>query len=132
MYVPSHVNLTDTLKMPVIEQILDDTIPTIQMGTQNGPKTLQIDLSSIKDAPTPSDVTVKIKLQEGVILSYSVTVSHQADLPAGHDTAGAKTSSLYAIKKGDTATSLARKFNVSVSQIRQPLLIGKKLIIDAK
>lgn len=130
MYVPE-IPYSDSLKMPQIGVIREDSIPTIQMGVQDAVKTLTIDLSSIKDAPTPSDVTIKIKLQEGQILAYSVTVAKQEEkkttAPAK---VGAKTSAIYVVRKGDTATSLAKKFAVRVSQIRQPLIIGRKLIID--
>ncbi len=114
---PTPVVSTDSLGMAL------DTTPTVQISDEDGPTRLVIDLSAIENAPGPSDVHVDIKMESGAIVSYSVTTQKRMQ----------KTTPIpveYVIKKGDTALGLARKFGVKASKIRQPLVTGKKLVID--
>lgn len=93
------------------------------MGPEIRSKRLTIDLSCIKDAPEPTDVTIKIRWLDGAIASYSVTTAKILEKPAE--------SPAYTIQKGDTPTGLAKKLGIPVSRIHQPLIIGQKLIINA-
>ena len=102
-----------------VDTLVSDTTQTIELTpATTSYKKLTIDLSSIENAPDPTSVVVRIKMQDGEIISYSVTTEGKAPVKHEDD---------YIIQKGDTPSGLARKFGVPEASIVKPLLKGQKL-----
>lgn len=124
--------------------VLRDTIPTLQLTDttdvgvepdllQTTNNELRINLAQIAGAGQPTRVVITADLEDGEIIGYSVTTSSRKKSAPAHAQPKQDLScaNCYIIVKGDTRTSLAKKFGVKPSQIKNKTInIGQKLIIE--
>lgn len=124
--VPPTPSKTDTVETNTIVMNSDSIDEPVAMQNME----LRINLAQIAGAGAPTRVVVTADLEEGEIVGYAVTTSARKKSKPPVEKPDACVS-CYVIQKNDTKSGLARRFNISQSQIKNKnLIIGQKLIVE--